>query len=65
MLFRSIFRAILAFLGSYLLKITNTANCMIILGILLLITVLGLVSYMKTRLGLKPKEYGESEFYET
>lgn len=61
---RNTFRAIVAFLGSYLLGVTNTTNCMIIVGIILLITVLGLISYMKTRLGLKPKEYNEKEFFQ-
>ncbi len=61
---RNVFRAIIAFLGSYLLQVTNTTNSMILIGIILLITTLGLVSYMKTRLGLKPKEYSKNEFYE-
>lgn len=60
---RNIFRAMVSLLGSYLLKITNTANSMIIIAIILLITVLGLVSYMKSRLGLKPKEYNENEIF--
>ncbi len=60
---RNIFRASISFLGSYLLRITNTANSMILVGILLLITVLGLISYMKTRLGLKPEEYHENEIF--
>ena len=54
-------RAIISFIGSYLLRITNTANSMIIIGIILTVTVLGLVSYMKTRVGLKPEEYNEKE----
>lgn len=58
---RNIFRAIISFIGSYLLRITNTANSMIIIGIILIIIVLGLISYMKTRLGLKPEEYSEAE----
>ena len=61
---RNIFRAGIGFLGSYLLRITNTANSMILVGIILLVTVLGLISYMKTRLGLKPEEYGEKEIFE-
>ncbi len=61
---RNIARAIISFLGSYLLRITNTANSMTIVGIILLITVLGLVSYMKTRLGLKPEEYKKEEIFE-
>lgn len=60
---RNIFRAGISFLGSYLLRITNTANSMILVGILLLITVIGLVSYMKTRLGLKPEEYNGNEIF--
>ena len=61
---KNLFRAIISFLGSYLLGITNTANSMTIVGIILLITVLGLVSYMKTRLGLKPEEYKKEEIFE-
>ncbi len=60
---RNVFRAIISFLGSYLLRITNTANSMVLIGILLLITTLGLTSYMKTRLGLKPEEYGENDIF--
>lgn len=60
---KNILRAIIGFIGSYLLRITNTANSMIIIGILLTITVLGLISYMKTRLGLKPEEYSETEIF--
>ena len=60
---RNIFRAVISFLGAYLLRITDTANSMIMIGIILLITVIGLVSYMKTRLGLKPEEYEKNEFY--
>ncbi len=61
---RNIFRAIISLLGSYLLRITNTANSMILIGILLLITTLGLTSYMKTRLGLKPEEYGKNDIFD-
>lgn len=61
---RNAFRAGIGFLGSYLLRITNTANSMILVGIILLVTVLGLISYMKTRLGLKPEEYGQKEIFE-
>ena len=60
---RNILRASISFLGSYLLRITNTASCMIIVGIILLIATLGLVSYMKIRLGLKPEEYKENEIF--
>jgi len=60
---RNLFRAIIGFFGAYLLKITDTANAFIIIGVLLLVASLGLISYMKTRLGLKPQEYDKSEFY--
>ncbi len=60
---RNILRAMISFLGSYLLRITDTANSFIVIGILLLITSIGLISYMKTRLGLKPEEYDENEVF--
>ncbi len=60
---RNVFRAIIGFLGAYLLNLTNTAHSMILVGIILLITVLGLVSYMKTRVGLKPEQYDKNEIY--
>ena len=60
---RNILRAMISFFGSYLLRITNTANSFIVIGILLLITSIGLISYMKTRLGLKPEEYDENEIF--
>jgi hypothetical protein len=61
---RNIFRAGISFLGSYLLRITNTANSFILVGILLLIITISLTSYMKTRLGLKPEEYDKNEIFE-
>ena len=61
---QNILRATIGFLGAYLLRITNTTNSIILVGIILLITVLGLVAYMKTRLGLKPEEYSKTEFFE-
>lgn len=54
-------RAILGFLGSYLLGITSAANALILVGIMLIIITCSLISYMKTRLGLKPEEYAERE----
>lgn len=60
---RNIFRAIISFLGAYLLTITNTANSMILVGILLIITGLALSSYMKVRLGKKPEEYDKNEIF--
>lgn len=54
-------RAILGFLGSYLLEITSAANSLILVGIMMVIITCSLISYMKTRLGLKPDEYAENE----
>ena len=61
---KNILRATISFFGSYLLRITNTANSFVIIGILLLIISIGLISYMKTRLGLKPEEYAENEIFQ-
>ena len=58
---KNVFRSCIGFLGAYLLDITNTANATILVGIILLIATLGLVSYMQTRLGLKPEEYDEKD----
>ena len=61
---KNLLRAIIGFLGSYLLDITNTANSMVIVGLFLLVVSISLIGYMKTRLGLKPEEYGEDEIYD-
>lgn len=58
---RNVFRMLIGFLGSYLLDITNTSNASIITGILFAIIAISLISYMKTRLGLKPEEYKKEE----
>jgi MFS family permease len=58
---RNVFRMLIGFLGSYLLKITNTANSTLIFGILFGIISISLISYMSTRLGLKPEEYRKED----
>lgn len=58
---RNVFRMIIGFLGSYLLKITNTANATILAGIIFTIVAIALISYMKTRTGLKPEEYKKDD----
>lgn len=58
---RNFFRMIIGFLGSYILSITNTANSLILTGIIFTIVVLSLISYMKTRTGLKPEEYQKDD----
>lgn len=60
---RNTFRAIIGFFGSYLLRATNTLNSTIIVGIMLLVASMGLISYMKTRLGLKPEQYEQNEIF--
>ena len=58
---KNVFRMSICFLGSYLLTVTNTANSTIIFGIILTIVSIALISYMSTRLGLKPKEYRKED----
>lgn len=58
---RNIFRTGIGLIGSYLLDITNTANAMILLGLMAIFIAIGLLSYMKTRIGLKPEEYSKEE----
>ena len=58
---RNVFRMIIGFLGSYLLAINNTAHSMIVTGIIFMIIVIALISYMKTRTGLKPEEYKKED----
>jgi len=54
---RNLARAILGFIGSYLLEITDSSNAIIIIGIIFFIIVIMLIMYMKTRIGLKPEDY--------
>jgi hypothetical protein len=58
---KNIFRMIIGFLGAYILSITNTANSLILTGIIFIIVTIALISYMKTRTGLKPEEYKKED----
>ena len=58
---RNFFKAIVSFIGAYIINITTPSNAIIIIGLFSLTLTFSLVSYMKTRLGLKPNEYGENE----
>lgn len=58
---RNVFRMVIGFLGSYILSITNTANSLILTGIIFGIVTIALISYMKTRTGLKPEEYKKED----
>ncbi len=60
---KNLLRAIIEFVGSYLLDITNTANATVIVGIFMLIISISLISYMKTRLGLKLEEYSKDDIF--
>lgn len=58
---RNIFRMLIGFLGAYLLELTTTAHAEILVGIIFAIVTMSLISYMKTRTGLKADEYKEEE----
>lgn len=58
---RNIFRMLIGFLGAYLLELTTTAHAEILVGIIFAILTMSLISYMKTRTGLKADEYKEEE----
>lgn len=58
---KNLFRMIIGFLGSYILTITNTAHSLILSGIIFGIVTVALISYMKTRTGLKPGEYKKED----
>lgn len=58
---RNFFRMTIGFIGSYILTITNTANSLILTGIIFSIVTIALISYMKTRTGLKPGEYKKED----
>ncbi len=52
---------VLLFLASKSLEVTNIGIAYIIFGVAFLITILGVLEYMRTRLGLKPEEYNEKD----
>lgn len=58
---RNFFRAIVSFIGAYIINITNASNALIITGLFSFVLTFSLISYMKTRLGLKPEEYEDGE----
>ena len=57
----SIVRAVIAFICSALLEITNTAHVFVILGCVFTIFFIFLIDYMKDTVGLKPEEYSKKE----
>ena len=60
-LLKSISSAVIGMFASFLLDRMSTAYCMIILGITFTILIILSISYMKTRVGLKPEEYSKEE----
>lgn len=54
-------RMIIGFLGSELLRATNTAIASIVFGIVSTLIMLWLYIFAKKRLGLKPEEYSEKD----
>lgn len=58
---RSISSAFFGILASFLLDRTETAICMIIIGIIFFILIVLIIKFMKTRVGLKPSEYSKEE----
>lgn len=57
----SILRAILCFVCSALLEITNTSYVYIILGCIFTVFFIFLLDYMKSTVGLKPEEYNKED----
>lgn len=60
---RNLFKAIICLIGSYVLDRTTTANAYFYIGIVLVVVAIILLKYMKTRLGLKPEQYGKNDIY--
>lgn len=58
---RNASRIIISFVGSYFLRITNTGNAILLVGIMFFLIVIALILYMKPRVGLNPEEYNEKE----
>lgn len=54
---KNIFRMVVGILGSMLMAHTGSANAMLIVGIISLISIVILLKYMRTRVGLKAEEY--------
>lgn len=57
----AILKAFLGVIASVLLNYMSTAQAMTLLGICFLVTVIIILSYMKTRVGLKPEEYEKED----
>lgn len=60
-LLKSITSAVVGVLAAFLLERTETAYCMIIIGIIFFIIMILVSQFMKSRVGLKPEEYPKEE----
>lgn len=54
-------RVILSFFASFLLSITTTSYTFIIIGSIFFVIYIFLLNYMKTKVGLSPKEYSQED----
>lgn len=61
LLVESITRTLISFVVSYLTNSLSSCLTILILGILFIIILLFVLSYMKSRVGLKPEKYPESD----
>lgn len=57
----SITRTIISFIISYLTNNLSSAVSTLLIGISFTIAIIVVLSYMKSRVGLKPEEYPESD----
>jgi len=57
----NIFRSLICFLASFLLRFTTTANVFIILGCFFTIAIILMLDNMRTRVGLRPDEYSNKD----
>lgn len=53
--------SVMAMVGATILKYINIKNCMLIVGLLILAILVVVLDYMRTRFGLKPKEYTQED----
>lgn len=58
---KNLARMSIGILGSMLMSLTGSANAILIVGTISLMLMIILISYMKTRVGLKPEEYKKEE----
>ena len=58
---KSVLSAVIGIIGSFLLERINISYCMLIIGVSTIILTILMSQYMKSRVGLKPQEYGKEE----